>query len=556
MKIVCEACGAKYSIADDRVAGKVFKIRCKRCSEVIVVRGDQPEQAAAQPAASAGYDEQSAIWHVVVDGEQAGPYAPSQLGEMLTAGTVDWEAYVWAEGFDNWVPMRDVADLVAQITGQEPARGAAAEPAYRAASSATLTGQPSMGADPFADDRDGGGGGYGQQGVAGPDLFAASQEVASPFTSASSSRQDAGVVASAPSPRMSAERVMTGARNENSVLFSLKNLQALATGSPSVAPATASAPERGGYAGGEGSGLIDIRALATTTGVGGGEGSGARDELLSMGAQGGAFGALGSPMLGGAGHDDGGGDKKTYVWAAVAAVGLLATAGVAIAYILIRPAAVTPAQGVAVTATPTVVAGPAPAPVAPGSAAANTNAPTEGELAAREAAKQHTEEGSSSHSGGEHRRKHENEGETKSSGATGMEPAANSETKESTKPSKPSGPRTIDDLLDGALNGSGKTKGAAPAEVDSSLPEKPSREQVVSSMNSVRGDVAACGKGGAGGVAIVAVSVAGSSGRVTNAQVVSGATGPAGSCIAQAVRKAQFPKFQSNVFKVNFPFKL
>ena len=41
MKIVCGSCQAKYSIADEKVAGKVFKIRCKRCSEVIVVRGDQ-----------------------------------------------------------------------------------------------------------------------------------------------------------------------------------------------------------------------------------------------------------------------------------------------------------------------------------------------------------------------------------------------------------------------------------------------------------------------------------------------------------------------------------
>ena len=39
MKIVCEACQAKYSIADDKVRGKVFKIRCKKCSHVIVVRG-------------------------------------------------------------------------------------------------------------------------------------------------------------------------------------------------------------------------------------------------------------------------------------------------------------------------------------------------------------------------------------------------------------------------------------------------------------------------------------------------------------------------------------
>ncbi|MBW2212228.1 MAG: zinc-ribbon domain-containing protein, partial [Deltaproteobacteria bacterium] len=29
MKIVCDSCGAKYSIADEKVAGKIFKIRCK-----------------------------------------------------------------------------------------------------------------------------------------------------------------------------------------------------------------------------------------------------------------------------------------------------------------------------------------------------------------------------------------------------------------------------------------------------------------------------------------------------------------------------------------------
>ena len=47
---------------------------------------------------------------------------------------------------------------------------------------------------------------------------------------------------------------------------------------------------------GEGSGLIDIRALATATGMGDGAGGGARDELLSIGSQGGAFGALGAHL--------------------------------------------------------------------------------------------------------------------------------------------------------------------------------------------------------------------------------------------------------------------
>ena len=42
MKIVCDSCSAKYSIADEKVAGKVFKIRCKKCSNVICLLYTSP----------------------------------------------------------------------------------------------------------------------------------------------------------------------------------------------------------------------------------------------------------------------------------------------------------------------------------------------------------------------------------------------------------------------------------------------------------------------------------------------------------------------------------
>ena len=47
MKIVCDNCSTKYSIADEKVRGKVFKIRCKKCSHIIVVKGTDGEGAAA-----------------------------------------------------------------------------------------------------------------------------------------------------------------------------------------------------------------------------------------------------------------------------------------------------------------------------------------------------------------------------------------------------------------------------------------------------------------------------------------------------------------------------
>jgi predicted Zn finger-like uncharacterized protein len=561
MKIVCESCGAKYSIADERVTGKVFKIRCKRCSEVIIVRGDQQAQPAAEPQSVSA--DQGAIWHVVVEGEQAGPYTPSQLAEMLSASTVDWEAYVWTEGFDNWLPMRDVPDLVAQITGQS---AAAAQPpatqsraaAYRSSVNQTLTGQPSMGADPFADDAPADAGLFSGGAAAtatGPDLFARAPAHAgtSPFAAG----QDSGMLTSAVTPRVEAAQAMTGARNENSVLFSLKNLQALATGSgTSLPPATTGGGgggggERAGYAGGEGSGLIDIRALATATGVNeSSDGSGARDELLSIGSQGGAFGTLGSPMLAPT-RDEGDGNKKVLIGAVVAMVGFMSVAAVAIFYIL-RTSAAPANQPVAVA--PTAAVGAVAAAQPPGTAAPTPEPPpSEGVLATRTAQEEKNTESATRSASERSTRRRGGASDTSDRTAESPAPGASAPEKKEA-PSRPSGPKSIDELLDGALSGpaAGKTKPAESA--PSNLADTPSRDQVISAMGSVKGAVSSCAQG-QGGVAMVTVSVAGETGRVTNAQV-SGVTGPAGSCVAQAVRKAQFPKFKNKVFKVQYPFKL
>src|SRR6185295_1549861 len=94
MKFVCDSCNTKYSIADERVHGRVLKIRCKTCDHVITVR----EEMKATPAASsiaealgrnlaeAGEEhtmvstappaapaEQADEWYVSFDGDQEGP---------------------------------------------------------------------------------------------------------------------------------------------------------------------------------------------------------------------------------------------------------------------------------------------------------------------------------------------------------------------------------------------------------------------------------------------------------------------------------------------------
>src|SRR5215471_12602346 len=101
MKIVCDNCSTKYSIADEKVRGKVFKIKCKKCSHIIVVKG-QEGAAATDGAPPAGFDQKDtrvfdysgfevkdgaqggapaadAIWHLVIDREQVGPLTIAEV---------------------------------------------------------------------------------------------------------------------------------------------------------------------------------------------------------------------------------------------------------------------------------------------------------------------------------------------------------------------------------------------------------------------------------------------------------------------------------------------
>jgi predicted Zn finger-like uncharacterized protein len=562
MKIVCGSCQAKYSIADEKVAGKVFKIRCKRCGEVIVVRGDQEptaELGSGNGAGNGAFESSiDTIWHVVVNGEQAGPYSPAQLADMLRSEQLDWEAYVWCEGFENWQPMRDVPELVAAISGQ--AEEPVAQQAVPLKAAAAV--QASMGADPFADDASASVGMFAKAAAAAP--AARGNAYGGGDVGVASSYENTPKAVAATGPRVSAEQAMTGARNENSVLFSLKNLQALATGSSSPAAPSGNSSNRAGFAGGEGSGLIDIRALATTTGVAdAARHDNEKDALLSLGsAQAGAFGALGSPMLAPGKSDDEGRNKGLAI-AVVAGVALLAVAGIAIAVIL-KPQ---PAPASAVIAALPVAPSAAATAVVPSAAEPPKPAPeplSEGEQRLRDQQQQQQQQQHTPLAAAEtgHEDKHAAHGGGGKHGAAPEKPsAAESDPllRESAapKPEKPvkKGASSIDDLLDSAIGSKGgAAKHESSAAADPNLQEKPTRDDVINAMNGVKDAVKTCGKG-ASGVAFANVTVVGKTGRISNAEVT-GMPGEVGSCIARAVRQAKFQKFKSDTFQVKFPFRL
>jgi predicted Zn finger-like uncharacterized protein len=560
MKIVCQSCGAKYSIADEKVAGKVFKIRCKKCSATIVVKGEQQE--AESSAAASGHDA-DAIWHAVVAGEQQGPFSPRQIGEMLAEGKIDWEVYVWREGMENWLPAKDVEDLVKAVMsdGGEPAE---AQPDPASVNAVPVFGGSSdMGADPFAGDDGGLAGVMTQPAVSavavqsGTDLFGQSSR--SPFAGAADEEEAAAVAA-----RAATGEALTGQRNENSVLFSLSNLQALATGSGTGAAATSTRP---GMAAGEGSGLIDIRALATATQSVAEKPSGTArekvEDLMAVGAGGTAFSAAAFAAPVAAEKPE---NSKAMMGVMGAAILVL---GGAVAYLALRepaPQAAMAAPASTQLAVEATGAGDSPQP-ASGPAAQAAVAPTPAAEAPHEPAPQEParEEKSARPQASDSSDKPESsraDRKPKSgSGSSSQKTSEKAETASAPEPVAPppkkptasSSDSSIDDLLSGALGGKAAAKPAKPTE---SLAATPSRDDVLAAMKSVAAKVQSCANGTTG-VAQAKVVVAGPTGRITSVDVTgAGAGGPAAACISKEVGKAKFPKFSQPTFSFTFPFKL
>jgi predicted Zn finger-like uncharacterized protein len=549
MKIGCDACGARYSIADEKIAGRTFKIRCKKCSGVVVVRGDMIV-AAADATAPEG------PWHALVHGEAQGPMSAAQVASMLEDGLLDPESLVWREGFEAWRPLRDVHELAPSPWASD--RTTPATPALvRAARNA-------------------------------PDAaFADTMVAPKPAAASVAFAEEAPKAAS-----------LTAARNEQSVLFSIKNLHALATGArpPSAPPAAATART-------EGSGLIDIRALSTTVSTSpaaaGRNESSDVEGLLAIGSG----PALGSPLalLPVASEP-----RRGWMVGALAAAGGLAVALAVVAVVL---ALQRPGEASADGAGGDIVAG------GPGGDGAGDSLGSDGNGAARDgqggaleardddAARDGNGDGpdaiepdGTDPAGTDARdartadgrdardarnARDDTAGDTRDArnarddAARDTRNTRNDTTRDAPDPrdarnarDDATAPRTDDrtahndalgDLIDRALEGDRDTPDRSaqqPTPPRTSLPETPSRDAVRAALTGVSGAVRACGQG-QHGVAMVNVTFRGASGAATSATVSGDFAGtPVGSCIAQAVRSARVPAFSQPTFRAQFPYRI
>ncbi len=582
MKIVCDACGAKYSIADEKVAGKVFKIRCKKCSNIIVVRGNAEEAAAAAAAAPeeaqpnkdtkvfdyAGYDSpQEAMaaaaegeWHLVIDQEQVGPMTSAEVRERFAAGEVDAESYIWKEGFGDWERIPDVPEFADLEAGAAPA----------AAVGGGLFGDD-MGDDATAqanpNDLFGGGGDSG-----GADLFGGGGDSGGSdlFGGAASVGENTGEVEMS----ADAEAQLKGQRNENSVLFSLGNLAALASDSPKPA-ATSSSSLGGGGGGGavantggsEGSGLIDIRSMANVyladkkqPGMAAAP-VGSADDLPVFSQS--AFESASPVLL----PTQGGGTDKKLLYTLIGVIGVLGLAAIVLVVIVLsggddeksEPVAAADVaeatvgdgdgdDGTETTGGDTKAVGddtadvdPAPTPDDGTATPDPEGTPDPAPTATTTTPKPRT-------------------------GTRTPKPRTGTRTPKPPKPPKPpkeesGGGGSCDEvtcLVDPGkacckkYNKGSSSSSSSSSSSNSNLPEKPTRGDITAGIGKVRGRVTSCGdKHGGKGTVKVKLKIGGD-GKVKSAQA-SGGGSALRSCVTSAVKRAKFKKTQKGM-TVTYPF--
>lgn len=124
MKFICENCGAKYKIPDEKIAGRTLRMKCRKCGHQLVISGKKKAQKPSAPTSQIGatfqrqtaggfssFPKARAQWHVSINDVPVGPITEEELSVKAKGGAIDGESLVWREGFDNWKPFRQVVEL-------------------------------------------------------------------------------------------------------------------------------------------------------------------------------------------------------------------------------------------------------------------------------------------------------------------------------------------------------------------------------------------------------------------------------------------------------------
>jgi predicted Zn finger-like uncharacterized protein len=276
MKISCQSCQSKYNVADEKVQGKIVKIRCRKCGATIVVNassgaaanGSAPAPVPTAPATVArGADAGKASaaggasgeWHVSLSDNDQRTMSLTELMNAYNSGVVAQDTFVWTEGMQDWQALSEVEAVVSALHAAAAAPPAVAVGGYSYNPPVPAVAAPAYEAPapaPVYERAAAYGGGLVAQAAVAPAaepkraaVVRRESRARDLFATRTGEEAQAGATASLDED----DSRLTGQRNENSVLFSLEHLTKNAEGRSTLGQTTASHDD---------SGIIDLKALA------------------------------------------------------------------------------------------------------------------------------------------------------------------------------------------------------------------------------------------------------------------------------------------------------
>lgn len=122
MRTRCLKCKTKYEIPDARLIGKVLKVRCKKCRNIMKVVGPthafdprlhqhpptltgarayQPGQEQGHVQTTPQYSE-GPVWWCGIGGRSHGPFSPGEVYKLVQRNEIHARTYMWRKGMENW----------------------------------------------------------------------------------------------------------------------------------------------------------------------------------------------------------------------------------------------------------------------------------------------------------------------------------------------------------------------------------------------------------------------------------------------------------------------
>ena len=122
MRTRCLKCKTKYEIPDSRVIGKVLRVRCKRCKNVMKVVGpthafdprlhQHPPTLTGIKPYHAGQDSapvqtsvqyaEGPVWWCGIGGRSHGPFSPGEVYKLIQRNEIHARTFMWRKGMESW----------------------------------------------------------------------------------------------------------------------------------------------------------------------------------------------------------------------------------------------------------------------------------------------------------------------------------------------------------------------------------------------------------------------------------------------------------------------